>query len=110
VRGGRAVCRPGAWSNRIHLDDCAGVLRHLLLLPEPEPLYLGVDREPAELCEIQRWLADRLGVAPPVSAAEVGGGGGRRRSNKRCSSDRLAASGYRFRFPTYREGLGALLE
>jgi nucleoside-diphosphate-sugar epimerase len=106
VRGGRAVCRPGAWSNRIHLDDCAGVLRHLLLLPEPEPLYVAVDREQAELCEIQRWLADRLGVPHPV----VDEDGARSRSVKRCRSDLLVESGYRFVHPTYREGFSALLD
>jgi nucleoside-diphosphate-sugar epimerase len=106
VRQGRAVCRPGVPSNRIHLDDCAGVLRHVLLLGTPEPVYVAVDREPAELCEIQRWLADRLGVPHPPREE----GGTRSRSVKRCRSDRLVASGYRFRYPTFREGFASLLD
>lgn len=109
VRSGEARCSGGdpRYSNRIHRDDCAGVLRHLLDRPDPRGLYLGVDREPAERCEVLRWLARRLGVpAPPVAEEE---GGRRRRSNKRCSSDRLTGEGYRFRYPTYREGYGALL-
>jgi nucleoside-diphosphate-sugar epimerase len=110
VRSGEAVCRPGLWSNRIHRDDCAGALRHLMQLERPDSMYVGVDREPAEMCEIQRWLAGRLGVAPPRVEAEAGGGTRRgRRSNKRCSSERLQRSGYRFRYPTYREGFAALL-
>ena len=32
-----------------------------------------------------------------------------RGSNKRCSSDRLANSGYRFRFPDFRSGFEAIL-
>ncbi len=109
VRSGDARCSRGEprYSNRIHRDDCAGVLRHLLDRPDPRSLYLGVDREPAERCEVLRWLARRLGVPePPVVEEEREG---RRRSNKRCSSDRLAGEGYRFRYPTYREGYGDLL-
>jgi nucleoside-diphosphate-sugar epimerase len=113
VRSGRAACVPGLWSNRIHRDDCAGALRHLMLLEDAGPLYLGVDREPVELCEVQRWLAGQMGVAPPVvdenADPSASTPGRRRRSNKRCSSERLVASGYRFLFPTFREGYAALL-
>jgi nucleoside-diphosphate-sugar epimerase len=112
VRAGTATCRPGAWSNRIHREDCAGALRHLMLLQDAAPLYLGVDREPVELCEVQRWLAEQLGASPPrVEAEQAGGGGvrGRRGGNKRCSSERLVRSGYRFRYPTFREGYGQML-
>lgn len=111
VRSGAAHCAPEpSWTNRIHRDDAAGALRHLMMLDAPAPLYLGVDREPAALCDVYRWIAARLGLsAPPLRA---GAAEGRRRSpgNKRCRSDRLASSGYAFRHPTFREGFGALLE
>jgi nucleoside-diphosphate-sugar epimerase len=111
VRSGDAVCTPEpGWTNRIHRDDAAGALRHLAMLDAPASCYLGVDREPAALCDVYRWIATRLGLpAPPV---RPGAAGGRRRSpgNKRCRSDRLAASGYAFRYPTFREGFGTLLE
>jgi nucleoside-diphosphate-sugar epimerase len=94
--------------NRIHLDDCAGVLEHLARLDRPEPVYLGVDREPTSTRDVVRWLAARLGVAEP-EPPEVGRAGGRS-GGKRCSSERLVRSGYRFRHPTFREGLGALLD
>ncbi len=115
VRAGSAACLPGtpAWSNRIHRDDCAGALHHLMMLDAPAPVYIGVDREPAPLCDILRWLADRLGMpAPPVGDAAEGSRRGRagRRSNKRCSSTRLAESGYEMRYRSYREGFGALIE
>jgi hypothetical protein len=32
-----------------------------------------------------------------------------RGANKRCSNARLVAAGYAFRYPTFREGYGALL-
>lgn len=106
VRAGDARCPPRTvYSNRIHRDDCAGVLRHLLLLADPDPLYVAVDREPAPLCEVLRWLARRLGAPDPP----VGEGGRGSRTNKRCSSRRLVGSGYDFGYPTFREGYDALL-
>ena len=35
--------------NRIHRDDCAGAIAHLLAHPAPEPVYVGVDHAPVEL-------------------------------------------------------------
>ena len=106
VRGGDAECpAQPTFTNRIHRDDCAGALRHLMLLGDPRPVYLGVDRAPAEVCEVLGWLAERLGKEPPRRGASSG----RTRGNKRCRSDLLAASGYDFIHPTYREGFEALL-
>jgi hypothetical protein len=48
----------------------------------------------------------RVGVAPPHSAAAPPAG----ERGKRCSNRLLLAAGYRFRFPTFREGYGALAE
>lgn len=111
VRSGEAECTPEpSWTNRIHRDDAAGALRHLMTLDAPAPLYLGVDREPAALCDVYHWIAARLGLPGP--SVRAGAADGRRRSpgNKRCRSDRLASSGYAFRYPTFREGFGALLD
>lgn len=111
VRRGEAVI-PGArpvYTNRIHRDDCVGVLRHMMTLERAEPLYVAADEEPAEFGAVLRWIAERLGVSPPrVDPAEAGERYGRT-SNKRVNSARLLASGYRFRYPTFREGYGALI-
>ena len=60
---------------------------------------------------VLRWLAATLGVAqPPLrDDGEAGARGGARGSNKRCSNARLRASGYAFRYPSFREGYGALI-
>lgn len=109
VRSGRAVFPRGGprWTNRIHRDDCAGALRHLMRLPAPESLYLGVDCEPAEDATVLRWLAGALGA--PAPRVEKDSGEPARGNNKRCRNDRLLASGYSFRYPTFREGYAALL-
>jgi len=110
VRSGRcAPAEPVKWTNRIHSDDCAAVLRHLLERSRAgvslAPLYLGTDCLPVPLHEVQQWLAAQMGVP-------VGGGDDERgpsRGNRRCSNALLLATGYRFQYPTYREGYGAQL-
>ena len=106
ARSGELRCPPGgpAWSNRIHRDDAAGALEHLLSLDDPQPVYLAVDDEPAPLCEVYRYVAALVGGPEP----DVDGSVKRTRSNKRCSNARLTTSGYAFRYPSYREGYGAL--
>jgi nucleoside-diphosphate-sugar epimerase len=111
VRQGLATCREGPrlYTNRIHRDDCAGALHHLMTLPQPDACYIGVDHEPADYCDLLRWLAAQLGAPMPRIEASSGGDSRRHRTNKRCRHDKLIASGYRFHYPTFREGYAALL-
>jgi nucleoside-diphosphate-sugar epimerase len=110
VRSGEAVIpRTALYANRIHRDDCVGVLRHLLRLERADPLYVAADEEPAEIGEVLRWLAVRLRAPEPRVDLEAVPTRYDRTSNKRVDSARLRASGYRFRFPTFREGYGAII-
>jgi nucleoside-diphosphate-sugar epimerase len=110
IRAGAALPPSPSYVNHVHRDDCAGILRHLLFMDKPEDLYLGVDCEPVERGELMRWLADQLGVpAPGVADADEPPSVRAQRSNKRCSNARLLATGYTFRYPTYREGYKALV-
>ena len=100
---------PPKFTNRIHRDDCAGVLAHLIAGDSTcDDVYIGVDDAPVEECEVLEWLAERLGAPAPRRrrAAEVQAA---QESGKRCSNARLRASGYRFRYPTWREGYAAVL-
>jgi nucleoside-diphosphate-sugar epimerase len=107
VRAGRAVAPdPPVHANRIHRDDAAAAIVHLLLdVAAPATCYLGSDRAPVARGEVLRWLATQLGVPPPPTGPDARSRGG----DKRCRSDRLVASGFRFAFPTYREGYAAVL-
>jgi len=99
------------FTNRIHRDDAAGVLRHLLFHRSPESLYLGVDDEAVEEAELYAWLAKSVGAAAPKQAAENPDTDRRRQvGSKRCSNRRLRESGYSFRYPTYRDGYAALID
>ncbi len=111
LRAGQATCTDGPprWVNRIHRDDCAGALRHLLALPDPDPVWLAVDDEPADQCTVLDWLADRLALPRPPRVPPPAAGEGRARSHKRCANRKLVASGYTFRYPTFRDGYGAIL-
>jgi len=98
------------FTNRIHRDDAAGILRHLLFHPSPASLYLGVDDEAVEEAEFYLWLARELGVAAPKEMAEVSATNRRRGvGSKRCSNRRLRESGYSFRYPTCRDGYAELI-
>ena len=98
VRAG-TVTDPNRWTNRIHRDDAAAAVVHLLTKDAaPESLYVGTDDEPALLGDVAAHLAERLGApVPPATDPELGHG-------KRFSNARLRATGWSPRFPTYREG------
>jgi nucleoside-diphosphate-sugar epimerase len=100
VRNAKLKLAGGAeYTNRIHVSDCALALRHIARLESPAPVYNAVDDEPADRALVAAWMANALGVPPPLeppSDAQARG--------KRCSNQRLRASGYTFRYPTFREG------
>ena len=100
-RGGACSDQPPRYTNRIHEDDCVGVLGHLGTLPSPAPVYVATDNHPCTQCEIMDWMAAALGC--PTPPREGGDNAGRR-----CSNQRLVASGYRFRHPDYRSGYAYL--
>lgn len=111
VLSGQAVRydRP-LYTNRIHRDDCAGAIAHLLKLPNPQPLYIGTDEEPADWSDVMTWLAKRLGVeVPPVVAFEGSASARQQRSHKRCTSRRLRESGFSLKYKTFREGYEAII-
>lgn len=102
VLRGEARYVPGRYVNLVHRDDAAGALLHLVELPRDgvDSMYIGCDREPVEQRVLFEWLAERSGSGAPRAGSPAAAG----TPNKRCSSRRLVASGYRFSYPTFREG------
>jgi nucleoside-diphosphate-sugar epimerase len=109
LKGSPCQESPPLYTNRIHRDDCVEVLRHLLTLSEPEQIYLGVDSEPAAQCAVMDWLAQQLDVPVPSRSAAKASRGERLRTSKRCRNARLLSTGYRFRYPSFRDGYQAIL-
>ncbi|HXH77408.1 NAD-dependent epimerase/dehydratase family protein [Nocardioides sp.] len=98
VREGR-IDDPHRWTNRIHRDDAAAAVVHLLTRPEPpDRLYLGTDDAPAQLGDVAGFLAARLGAPTPPAADPARGHG------KRLSNARLRSTGWEPSRPSYREG------
>jgi len=109
-QGGHCDPTPEVWTNRIHRDDCVGVLQFLiekvLAGEEIDDIYLACDSEPATLYEILEWMKDRIGdVEPDYELPEA-----TRRANRRCSNKRLIAAGYQFKFNNYQEGYEFVLK
>jgi len=103
VRAGEVRLDPGAphYTNRIHLEDAARSLVHLLTLRSVAPVYLVTDNEPAPDNDVLRFIAAELGLPePPMAESPTP----RRSGSKRCRNDRLIASGYRLAYPSYRDG------
>jgi nucleoside-diphosphate-sugar epimerase len=98
------------YTNRIHLDDCVGILCHALQLGNTNPLYLATDGNPIAYNTLLFWLSTRLGIALNEASAVDGDSlHSHSRSNKRCSNELLITSGYQFKYPSYLEGYADIL-
>lgn len=101
---------PPVFTNRIHQEDCAGVLRHVMELENPAPLYLASDDDPVERNTLLLWMAGEMNVSPPPFAPLEGKADSFLRSNKRCSNRLIKSHGYRFRYPSFREGYTSIIQ
>lgn len=107
ARGEIAAAQPPRYTNRIHREDCAGFLVHLLLQAQAgaqlQAIYNAVDDAPAPAHEVESWLAGQLGVTPSATTTQGVV------SHKRCRNARLHESGYSLRYPDYRAGYARVL-
>jgi nucleoside-diphosphate-sugar epimerase len=106
LRAGTARVPRGTrhWANRIHIDDAAAAIVHLLGIDEPQNLYLGVDDTSLPLDVLYDDLAVLIQAPLAVEGPTPAGVG-----SKRLSNARLRASGFRFQWPDSRAGYAALL-
>jgi nucleoside-diphosphate-sugar epimerase len=96
------------YTNRIHADDCAGALAHLIELAKSQPLaplYLASDCEPTPMIEVVSWIAKQLKVNAFLASEVVN-----ERGSKRIANTRLLNSGFRFCYPDFKAGYTAVLE
>jgi len=107
--GVEAQASPPKYTNRIHQDDCVGVLQFLIEQSEQgkpvRDLYVAVDDEPADEASVYSWLAQQLHAPAPLLRNEPASAS----RNKRCSNQRLRDAGYQFIYPSFREGYGAAI-
>lgn len=94
------------FTNRIHRDDIAGAVVHLIERDLAPPVLVLADDEPAPQRDVTLFLAAELGVPVPEPAATDPSARG---GDKRCKNDGLKSTGYALRYPTYRDGYRAML-
>lgn len=111
----RRIIKPGQVFNRIHVGDIGAAVAQALDHAGRLGVFNLTDDEPAPPQDVVAHAARLMGVATPpdipfeaAALSEMG------RSfygeNKRVSNARIKAElGYAFRYPTYREGLAAIL-
>jgi nucleoside-diphosphate-sugar epimerase len=117
LRAGTARCvvKPGQVFSRIHVEDIAAVLEASIDRPAPGRAYNVCDDEPASPWEVIEYAAGLIGMDPPprvpFEAADLSPMGRSFWSeSKRVSNQRLHQElGVRLAYPTYREGLAAIL-
>ncbi|HEX5077516.1 MAG TPA: SDR family oxidoreductase [Geminicoccaceae bacterium] len=118
VRAGtaRRIVKPGQVFCRIHVDDIVQVLRASMARPNPGAIYNVADDEPAPPQDVVAYACTLLGAGPPPEVpfdlAELSPmarsfyGDSRRVANARIKEE----LGVSLRYPSYREGLRALLD
>lgn len=113
LEAGRPLAAPQAgYLNLVHVDDAA----RAVLTAESDhggpPVYCVSDGNPVLRGDYYRYLAQRLGAPEPhfVEPPEDSPARLRAGSSKRISSARLRNRlGFRFEYPSYREGLAAIV-
>ena len=111
----RSIVRPGQVFSRIHVDDLAAGLEASMARPRSGGIYNLCDDEPAPAHVVTAHAAALLGVpAPPLEPYDEAAVAPQARrfyaESKRVSNALAKAElGWRLTYPTYREGLGAIL-
>ncbi len=108
----KRLVKPGQVFNRIHVEDIAGATK-LLAEKRLGGIFNVTDDEPAPPQDVVLAAADMVGAEPPEETdfgmAELSA---MARSfygeNKRVSNRKIKDAGYRFRYPTYSEGLASV--
>jgi len=111
----RRLVKPGQVFSRIHVEDIAGVLEASIARPDPGAAYNLADDEPAPPQDVVAYAAELLDMPlPPAVPFEDADLSPMARSfymeSKRVSNARVKTElRYRLLYPTYREGLAALI-
>jgi nucleoside-diphosphate-sugar epimerase len=111
----RRVVKHGQVFSRIHVEDIAAVLRASMERPNPGAVYNVCDDDPAPPQDVIAFAARLIGVEPPpCQPFEESALSDMAKSfyedNKRVRNERIKRElSVRLRYPSYREGLRALV-
>lgn len=118
VRAGQArrIFKEGQVFSRIHVEDIVHVMLASIKNPSPGEIYNVCDDEPAPAHEVVEYACGKMGVEPPplipFEQAELSEMGREfYSSNRRVSNRKIRDKlGVMLKYPTYREGVNALLK
>lgn len=118
LRAGQAhrIVKPGQVFNRIHVDDLASTLIASLSSPQGSPVYNVTDDEPAPANDVVTHAAGLLGIEPPPEVAFEDArlppfAAHFYAECKRVRNDLIKSElGVTLQYPTYREGLAAIVD
>jgi len=111
----KSIDKPGQLFSRIHVDDIADVLMASIARPRAGAVYNVCDDEPAASADVIAHAAELLGApVPPLVPFDAAELSPMARSfyddNKRVSNALIKRDlGVALRYPSYREGLAAIL-
>lgn len=91
------------WTNRIHIEDLAGILARLIDMTDLSPCYLATDGHPVFQDEVLDQIAVWLELAFPMKIMAPTTG----KQLKSCLLNELS---YNFRYPTWKEGYAAIVK
>jgi nucleoside-diphosphate-sugar epimerase len=97
-----------AFTNRIHVEDCAGFIAHLIeqgKYQPLEPVYVATDSRPTPMIDIVSWIAKQSSVEDFLSPAVTNA-----RGNKRLSNRLMLATGYQLRYESFEKGYQEMLD
>ena len=93
------------WTNRIHRDDCVGLLHSVvsgwLAGREMPPLVVGTDNVGGRNLDVLQWLAAQQGLSLPVPEDAPAG--------KQVRSLYISQGHYTLQYPDYKTGYGQVL-
>ncbi|MGB2336368.1 MAG: NAD-dependent epimerase/dehydratase family protein [Alcanivorax sp.] len=104
ARGEESLPAP-QWTNRIHRDDCVGLLHSVVLGwlegREMPPLVIGTDAVGGRNLDVLKWLADQQGLTLAVPDEPATG--------KQVRSLYIQQGHYALQYPGYQEGYAQVL-
>ncbi len=112
----RRIIKPNQLFSRIHVDDIAATLLASINRPDPGRVYNVCDNNPAPPQDVIAYAAELLGLPIPIavdydSAEMTPMARSFYAESKSVHNERIKAElGVTLRYPTYRDGLQALLE
>jgi nucleoside-diphosphate-sugar epimerase len=98
--------------NMIHREDLIGAIITALVHGRTGEIYNAVDNEPVAQIHFFRWLSETPGkYMPPFGPEDVEADRKRALTHKKVSNRKITMElGYRFKYPTFRQGYTAEIQ